>query len=190
MGNREDLLAGARKAILERGSAKVTARDIAAAADVSLAAIGYHFGSKERLVTEALTMAVGTDIGDGMEAAIRDVGEGRSLGEALVPAWNGMLDVVRKNRESLLLGAENMMRVARSPESQQFMVEAFEGAYRDIARALGDAHPELSEKQARAVAKLYFVLLQGAAMLWLVAPDSDFLGGDDLALAVETLRQV
>ena len=59
MGNREDLLAGARKVIIERGAAKATARDIAAAAGVSLAAIGYHFGSKERLITEALTGAVG-----------------------------------------------------------------------------------------------------------------------------------
>jgi AcrR family transcriptional regulator len=49
MGNREDLLAAAKKVILERGLAKVTARDIAGAAGVSLAAIGYHFGSKDRL---------------------------------------------------------------------------------------------------------------------------------------------
>ena len=54
MGNREDLLAGARRVIIERGVAKVTARDIASAAGVSLAAIGYHFGSKEQLITEAL----------------------------------------------------------------------------------------------------------------------------------------
>ncbi|MBF6246937.1 TetR family transcriptional regulator, partial [Nocardia elegans] len=64
MGNREDLLDGARKAILERGLAKVTARDIAAAAGVSLAAIGYHFGSKDRLITEALTEGMGEDVGD------------------------------------------------------------------------------------------------------------------------------
>ena len=49
MGNREDLFAGARQVILERGVAKATAREIANAAGVSLAAIGYHFGSKDEL---------------------------------------------------------------------------------------------------------------------------------------------
>lgn len=70
MGNREDLLAGARRVIVERGVANATARDIAQAAGVSLAAIGYHFGSKDQLVTEALLDTLGTGIGDGMEAAI------------------------------------------------------------------------------------------------------------------------
>ena len=37
MGNREDLLAGARRVILEQGVAKATAREIANAAGVSLA---------------------------------------------------------------------------------------------------------------------------------------------------------
>ncbi|WP_344294175.1 helix-turn-helix domain-containing protein, partial [Agromyces neolithicus] len=59
MGNREDLLAGARRVILERGVAKATARDIATEAGVSLAAIGYHFGSKEQLITEALMESLG-----------------------------------------------------------------------------------------------------------------------------------
>ncbi|MGH4006514.1 MAG: TetR family transcriptional regulator, partial [Pseudonocardiaceae bacterium] len=44
MGNREDLLAGAKRCLYEKGYGRTTARDIAAAAGgVSLAAIGYHF---------------------------------------------------------------------------------------------------------------------------------------------------
>ncbi len=70
MGNREDLLAGARQVILERGVAKATARDIAAAAGVSLAAIGYHFGSKDELVTAALMESLGSGIGDEMESVV------------------------------------------------------------------------------------------------------------------------
>ncbi|WP_024805222.1 TetR/AcrR family transcriptional regulator [Nocardia sp. BMG51109] len=188
MGNREDLLAGARKAILERGLAKVTARDIATAAGVSLAAIGYHFGSKDRLVSEAITESIGTEIGDGMEAAIRDAGEGASLWESIAPTWNGMLDVVQKDHEQVLLSLENGVRIARSPELQAYLSEATQRAYADLAAMLCEVHPDLSAKEARAVAKLYFVLVQGYAVLSLMAPAGELLDGDDMELAVKTLR--
>lgn len=54
MSNRDDLLDGARSCLYEKGYARTTARDIATAAGVSLAAIGYHFGSKEALLHAAL----------------------------------------------------------------------------------------------------------------------------------------
>ncbi len=38
-----------------KGYSRTTARDIAKAADASLASIGYHFGSKEALLNEAIT---------------------------------------------------------------------------------------------------------------------------------------
>lgn len=58
MGNREDLLTGAVKCLKERGWARTTVRDIAAAAGVSHAAIGYHFGSREALLTQAFVQAM------------------------------------------------------------------------------------------------------------------------------------
>ncbi|GAA5003457.1 hypothetical protein GCM10025734_40840 [Kitasatospora paranensis] len=59
MGNREDLLAGAKRCLYEKGYGRTTARDIASAAGVSLAAIGYHYGSKEALLTQATIQALG-----------------------------------------------------------------------------------------------------------------------------------
>jgi len=53
MGNREDLLAGALECLKTKGWARTTVRDIAAAAGVNHAAIGYHFGSREALLIEA-----------------------------------------------------------------------------------------------------------------------------------------
>ena len=52
MNNREALLVAAKQCLLEKGYARTTARDIASAAKVSLAAIGYHFSSKDALLTE------------------------------------------------------------------------------------------------------------------------------------------
>jgi AcrR family transcriptional regulator len=59
MGNREDLLAGAKRCLIEKGYARTTARDIAAVSGVSLAAIGYHFGSKDALMNQAVFESVG-----------------------------------------------------------------------------------------------------------------------------------
>jgi AcrR family transcriptional regulator len=59
VGNREDLLAGAKRCLIDKGYARTTARDIAAASGVSLAAIGYHFGSKDALLNQAIYELIG-----------------------------------------------------------------------------------------------------------------------------------
>ena len=69
VGNREALLAGAKQCLIEKGYARTTARDIAAASGVSLAAIGYHFGSKDALMNEAIYEFVG-DWSDELERAL------------------------------------------------------------------------------------------------------------------------
>ncbi|MGK8558424.1 TetR/AcrR family transcriptional regulator [Nocardia gipuzkoensis] len=186
MGNREDLLAGARKVIIERGVAKATARDIASAAGVSLAAIGYHFGSKEQLITEALADGLGTAIGDSMEALIRQGAGGTPLA-AFAALGNAMPAVFTDNRDSMLASMENLVRVARSPESQKFFADSLPGAYRDMAEALRAAHPHLSEDQAEAIAELYFVLVQGLGVLKTIAPEAKLPDGDRLAQAVAAL---
>ncbi|MEU7632529.1 TetR family transcriptional regulator [Nocardia sp. NPDC049220] len=186
MGNREDLLAGARKVIVQRGVAKATARDIAAAAGVSLAAIGYHFGSKEQLITEVLSDTLGTEIGDSMEAMIR-AGSGVPPLRAFAAMWNAMPTVIADNRDAMLASMENLVRVARSPEAQKFFAESAPGAYRDMATALRVAQPHLSEEQAVAVAELYFVLVQGLGVLQTIAPEMHLPDGDRLALAIAAL---
>jgi AcrR family transcriptional regulator len=55
--NRDALLLAAKQCLLEKGYNRTTARDIASMAGVSLAAIGYHFSSKDALLTEALGTA-------------------------------------------------------------------------------------------------------------------------------------
>ncbi|MGN6257562.1 MAG: TetR/AcrR family transcriptional regulator [Solirubrobacterales bacterium] len=51
--NRQALIEAALRCIEERPAARITARDIAAAAGANLGSIGYHFGSTELLVAEA-----------------------------------------------------------------------------------------------------------------------------------------
>ncbi|MFI7633996.1 TetR/AcrR family transcriptional regulator [Nonomuraea sp. NPDC049400] len=53
-GYRERLLAGAMACLQEKGYARTTARDLVAASGTNLASIGYHFGSKDALLHEAI----------------------------------------------------------------------------------------------------------------------------------------
>ena len=185
MGNREDLLAGARRVIIERGVAKVTARDIASAAGVSLAAIGYHFGSKEQLITEALMASLGDGIGDGMEAVVHDTAR-LPLLDGFAELWNRMPEVFAANREPLLASLENTVRVLRDPEASRHLAEAAGEGYLGIAEQLREARPELSEAQVDAVAKLDFALVQSLGILWLLAPGS-LPSGDELARGVAVI---
>jgi AcrR family transcriptional regulator len=49
---RTSILAAAERLYADRGFADVTLRDIVAAAEVNLAAVNYHFGSKDELIAE------------------------------------------------------------------------------------------------------------------------------------------
>src|SRR5580658_9738204 len=73
MGNREDLLTGAKRCLIEKGYAATTARDIASASGVSLAAIGYHFGSKDALMNQAIYELIG-EWGDEVQRALTEEG--------------------------------------------------------------------------------------------------------------------
>jgi AcrR family transcriptional regulator len=53
-GHREALLEGATRCIQANGYARTTARDIVAASGTNLASIGYHYGSKDLLLREAM----------------------------------------------------------------------------------------------------------------------------------------
>jgi len=185
MGNREDLLAGARQVILERGVAKATARDIATAAGVSLAAIGYHFGSKEELITAALMQSLGSGIGDEMEAVV-DETAALPLLEGFAALWNRMPQVFAANREALLASLENSVRVLRDPQASRAMADAAGEGYLGIAEQLRAARPELTDADVDAVAKLDFVLVQSLGILWLMNPDA-LPTGDELARAVAVL---
>ena len=54
MGHKEELLAAARRCLVTRGYARTTARDLVAESGTNLGSIGYHFGSKDALLAQAL----------------------------------------------------------------------------------------------------------------------------------------
>jgi AcrR family transcriptional regulator len=134
-GNRAALLAAARTCLLERGYARTTARDIAGRAGVSLAAIGYHFGSKEALLDAALVAAV-REWGDVLESAgLPD--SGLSPADRFAAVWDYVMASVVRDRQLWAVQVELIAEAARDPERAAVVVTENEVARAEFARLFG-----------------------------------------------------
>lgn len=180
-------MAGARQCIYQRGLAGTTARHIAEAAGVSLAAIGYHFGTKERLLTAALTQATEIGIGDEFEDRIRTAAVGRSITAALPAVWSDIGELFDRNREALVASVENIIRIHRLPAERSHLAAANEQAIADFGTILAEAHPTIPPARARSIAWLYLLLLNGLVVHWLANPDGELPSGHEIAAAIADL---
>src|SRR5215831_5980965 len=88
---RTAILAAAERLYAERGFGDVTLRDIVAVADVNLAAVNYHFGSKDDLIAELfVTRSIALNRERLTELrAVEEKGGGRTAVEAILRALVG-----------------------------------------------------------------------------------------------------
>ena len=176
MGNREALLDGAERCLVDKGYARTTARDITAEAGVSLAAIGYHFGSKEELLKAALRRSL-ERWGDEISELKQDMPE--SVAEAadyFVDTWDRVVDSFRESSKLWAVQFELLAALEREPELRQSF--AAETRHARIALAnLFDTIPEDNE-EAEKLGAFYQVLLAGLAAQWLSDPETTPSGHD------------
>ena len=88
---RTAILNAAEQLYAERGFSDVTLRDIVAAANVNLAAVNYHFGSKDELIAELfVTRSIATNrVRLNELKAAEDAADGRAPIEAVIRALVG-----------------------------------------------------------------------------------------------------
>ena len=88
---RTAILSAAERLYADRGFGDVTLRDIVAAADVNLAAVNYHFGSKDELIAELFvtrSLATNRERLNELKAA-EEAGGGRAGIDAILRALVG-----------------------------------------------------------------------------------------------------
>ncbi|MGW4892621.1 TetR/AcrR family transcriptional regulator [Kitasatospora sp. NPDC004240] len=178
MGNREDLLTGAKRCLAEKGYGRTTARDIAAASGVSLAAIGYHFGSKETLLNTALIEAVG-EWGDALHTVV--VAASASTDdpeERFIAVWDGVMRTFVENRGLWTAQLEAIAQVDHAPELKEMLGHAQKEARLGLASVFQGLEevPENDDELARGA--FYQALLAGLAALWVSAPEHAPSGRD------------
>src|SRR5438270_2977098 len=94
---RARLLASTRRCIATRGLAATTSRDITAGAGANLAAITYHFGSKDRLVAAALLEELRAWLSPALEVL---AGDGDPAARALAAIETLVRDFERRREEA------------------------------------------------------------------------------------------
>jgi AcrR family transcriptional regulator len=171
VGNREDLLAGAKRCLYEKGYARTTARDIAAAAGTSLAAIGYHFRSTEALLNTALNQAA-DDWGDEIGRALAlDAGAGADPMERFETIWRRVIDSFATHRELWATSFEMLAQSERAPEVRERLADSLKQGRLGLAEMFQNIDPVADEQTAWAVGSFYQGLLSGVVVQWMVDPD-------------------
>ncbi len=128
MGNREDLLVGAKRCLYEKGYARTTARDIASASGVSLAAIGYHFGSVEALLNAAMIQSIdewGQQLGRDLAADADRYATMAPL-ERFAAIWTQVVDSLDTHRSLWVATLEVAAQIERAPEVRVFLADALQ----------------------------------------------------------------
>jgi AcrR family transcriptional regulator len=114
ISHRDRLLAGAASCLESKGYARTTARDIATAADANLASIGYHFGSKEALLNEALMRRFEEWTDDVVRRTLA-AGDTSPL-ERVATSWKVMFDAFEESRPLLVAFVEAIAQGQHSGE--------------------------------------------------------------------------
>jgi AcrR family transcriptional regulator len=181
MGNREDLLAAAKHCLLEKGYDRTTVRDIASAAKVSMAAIGYHYGSREALLNEALFEAM-DDWGDQVgRALVPDSTAGGSPAEQFAARLGRLAASLGENRQFWLASFEAFMQAQRSPELREQLAAGQAAGRRGLAAmVLGVPEDEVPDDAVRTVGAVQLALVSGIAVQLLTDPDATPTGTDVL----------
>jgi len=185
MGHKEQLLEGAKKCLVELGYGRTTARDIVKASNTNLASIGYHFGSKDALLAQAM-MELVEEWGEKFARAAREGGAKTS--EAKFSAtWKQILMLFETDRAVMLASADIAMEAPRSDE----LKAVFTQAWPDARASLPDDFllpGHVDAKTRTAVGGLLLAMISGMTVQYLIDPKGA-PSADDLTLAMKTIAK-
>jgi AcrR family transcriptional regulator len=169
--HREKLLAAAVTCLREKGYAGTTARDLVEESGTNLASIGYHFGSKEALLHEAIVLGMDT-----WTAAVENevFAEGASGAERIERGLAAMIDRFDELEPYLRSFVEAFPPALRSDELRADMAAAYArvraagaGMFR---RLLADEGVELDTRRGETLSSLALAVCDGLILQWLLDP--------------------
>lgn len=179
MGQRQDLLLGAKKCLAEKGYAHTTARDIVAASGANLAAIGYHFGSKDALLNAAV-MDSFDEWGALVERAIAGSDSGTPV-DRLELFLSGLLEGAPERRGVIVASVQAFAQAEFVPEIREQLAGVYDAARRDVVAILFDVEPESVGDESLRIGSLLLAMINGMMLQWIVAPDVVATGAETAA---------
>ncbi|MFK4106528.1 TetR/AcrR family transcriptional regulator [Streptomyces sp. NPDC019531] len=191
MGHREDLLVGAKRCLIEKGYARTTARDIVAASGTNLASIGYHYGSKEALLNEALIAAL-QDSAEELQRAMNADAEADTENvdplQRFEAIWTRVIEQFTTHRQLWLASMEIFAQMDHVEAVREALSEGIEQGRAGMAEVFMELTSDGSDDAgvARAAGSFYQALATGVMAQWLVDPDRAPTGRD-LAIALQAI---
>ena len=188
MSHHDSLLKAARTLILEKGFAATTARDLVAASNTNLGSIGYHFGSREALLNQAIEELFNewTEL---LGSAAFSAQDAPPL-ERLTASWKAILDTLGEHQALIRAFIEALAHAERSPALRKQMREHYRRAQRTVAQLVEAAlGPEAVAKGADPMVIALFIIavFDGLALQFRMAPEAT-PSGEQLVNALTAAR--
>lgn len=174
MGNREALLEAAKQCLYDKGYARTTLRDITSAAGgVSMAAVGYHFGSKEALMDQALAQASaewGRALGDALTGLqIPDTATPVERFEAI---WGRVIDAFDESRSLWSATFDVIGQIEHQPRLRESLAIGLHEARDGLGRMFAGPAGDLDTDAAWEIGTFHQALLTGVMAQHLIDPQS------------------
>ena len=142
-----DILAATQELLLERGESKTTLRAITEIAEANVAAVNYHFGSRDELIRQAYLSAL-TEVTSSQGARLQSLDEKADL-EEFVNVWLGPLldpkSVSKRERDLWTLLQRGS--VENAPQLQELMPSLQEMELSPLIALLGKKLPHLDRSE-------------------------------------------
>jgi AcrR family transcriptional regulator len=185
MSHRERLLEGAKQVLYEKGWARATARDIVAASGTNLASIGYHYGSKDALLTAAM-MDGFAEWRKELDAILETDTEGGLL-EQLESMWTKLTESFETHRHVWMASFDAFVQAEHSPEVRRALADGYEYARHNMAAILLKVDQgDVDAQTARSLGSFLVAVQAGLAAQWLLDPEHSPSGND----VVDALRTI
>jgi AcrR family transcriptional regulator len=172
MGNatKAALLEAAKRLVAERGYAGTSVRDLAAASGANLAAVSYHFGSKEALLNQAVEKLCleWTDRAARVARTEPDAGPV----EWMLASLSALLEEFPENESLFVAFLEGLLQARRSPE----LLGQVAGHYAEQRRRVGEivtagqGDREVPARMVEVVASLMIAVADGLLLQLLLDP--------------------
>ncbi|MFC9896772.1 TetR/AcrR family transcriptional regulator [Nocardia sp. NPDC127579] len=160
MGTREDLLAAAKQCLAERGYARTTVRDIVAASGTNLAAINYHFGTRDKLMNQAMVESSATAV----QQILDSLPTGASA-DRLRTFLTRLTASFTENPSLWTANAESFTQAVHTPGVRAELGAAQERARRELSESFGPPTED------HAVGTVLQTLIGGLLIQWLIDPE-------------------
>jgi AcrR family transcriptional regulator len=184
MSHQDALLAAARRLILEKGFAATTARDLVSASGTNLGSIGYHFGSREALLSQAMEELF--DEWTELLASAAFLDEGASPLERLTASLKATMATLDEHQALIRAFVEALAYAERSPDFREQMRDHYRRVQRSVARLVEAAlGPDAAARGAdpKVIALFLIAVFDGLAIQFRMAPE-DTPSGEQLVDAL------